>query len=350
MGKMRINRFVLIAIIAAPMLPMRFGAYSQTASPITDVRTGEAQKLLDHGQFDEALKLLNTLAAQGREPAGTERLRGMAFYNKGQMESAAQAFAKAAAQDPSDREATQMEGVALFRLGRSGDAVPLLEKARLSMPRSNIDNNYVLGLCYLDVHRFDDARHAFATQYRFAPDSPPAYLLAARMMLRRDYIPVAESSAQKALALNPNLPTAHLLLGKIRLSRSQLTEAIAEFEQERTMNPLLGEVYDRLGDAYIRLGDYAKAQEVLDQAVLLEPTSPVPFILLGKVLLKQNDLVMSQQYLEKALAMDPRSYIAHALLGQTFRSLGRTDQASHEFQLAEEIQAADQPKIEAVNK
>jgi Tfp pilus assembly protein PilF len=48
--------------------------------------------------------------------------------------------------------------------------------------------------------------------------------------------------------------------------------------------------------------------------------------------------------------MDPRSYMAHALLGQTFRSLGRTDQASHEFQLAEEIQAADQPKIEAVNK
>ena len=350
MRKMRIHRFLLIAITAAPVFLIGFGAYSQTVSPATDVSTGEAQKLLDRGQFDEALKLLNTLAAQNTEPGGTERLRGMAFYNKGQMEPAAQAFAKAAAQDSSDREATQMEGVALFRLGRSADALPLLEKARLGMPRNNIDNNYVLGLCYLDVHRFDDARRAFATQYRFEPDSPPAYLLAARMMLRRDYLPVAESNAQKALALNPNLPTAHLLLGKIRLSQSQVKQAIVEFEQERAMNPLLGEVYDRLGDAYIRLGDYSKAQEVLDQAVLLEPTSPVPFILLGKVLLKQNDLVMSQQYLEKALAMDPRSYIAHALLGQTFRSLGRTDQASHEFQIAEQIQAADQPKIDTMNK
>jgi tetratricopeptide (TPR) repeat protein len=124
------------------------------------------------------------------------------------------------------------------------------------------------------------------------------------------------------------------------LARSQFPEAIAEFEAERTLNPLLGEVYDRLGDAYIHVGDYAKAQDALDQAVLLEPTSAVPFILLGKVLLKQKVLVMAEQYLQKALAIDPRSYIAHALLGETYRSLGRTEQASHEFQLVERIQAA----------
>jgi hypothetical protein len=34
------------------------------------------------------------------------------------------------------------------------------------------------------------------------------------MMLRRDYLPVAGTLAQKALALNPNLPMAHLLLAK----------------------------------------------------------------------------------------------------------------------------------------
>lgn len=50
---------------------------------------------------------------------------------------------------------------------------------------------------------------------------------------------------------------------------------------------------------------------------------------------------------QKALAIDPHSYIAHALLGQTYRSLGRTDEASREFQFAEQIQAAAQPKIES---
>jgi tetratricopeptide (TPR) repeat protein len=308
--------------------------------------TAEAQKLLDTGRFDEALKTLDALALQKPEPAGVERLRGMAFYEQGQIEPAATAFQQALTQDPNDREAMQMEGVALFRLGKAAAAVPLLEQAHLSIPRTNIDSNYVLGLCYLDTRRYDDARKAFATQYGFPPESPSAYLLAARMMLRRDYLPVADAFAQKALSLNPSLPLAHLLLGQIRLAQSHLTEAVAEFTRESELNPLYGEVYDRLGDTYLRQGDFGKAQEALDRAVLLEPNNPVPFILLGKVLLKQQDPVMAKMYLDKALAMDPRNYMTHTLLGQAYRSLGQASQASHEFRVAEQIQADAQPKLE----
>jgi cytochrome c-type biogenesis protein CcmH/NrfG len=139
---------------------------------------------------------------------------------------------------------------------------------------------------------------------------------------------------------------AHLLVGQIRLSQSRFPEAIAEFDKESQLNPLNGEVYDRLGDAYLRQGDYGKAQESLDRAVLLEPNSPVPYVLLGKVLLKQQDPVMAKMYLDKALALDPGNYTTHTLLGQAYRSLGQAGQASHEFQVAEQIQADAQPKLE----
>jgi tetratricopeptide (TPR) repeat protein len=322
-------------------------AASGLAAQANSSPTAEAQKLLDTGRLEEALKALDALALQQPEPAAVERLRGTAFYEQGNIESAITAFAKALAQDPADREAMQMEGVALFRGGKPAAAIPLLEQAHLSIPRTNIDSNYVLGLCYLDTRRYDDARKAFATQYNFPPDSPSAYLLAARMMLRRDYLPVADSFAQKALALNPNLPMAHLLIGQIRLSQSQLPAAVAEFNQESQLNPLYGEVYDRLGDTYLRQGEYGKAQEALDRAVLLEPNSSVPYILLGKALLKQQDPVMAKLYLDKALALDPGNYTAHTLLGQAYRSLGQASQASHEFQVAEQIQADAQPKLEA---
>jgi tetratricopeptide (TPR) repeat protein len=330
------------------LLGAGFAAQPQAGNPATSPSTAEAQKLLDAGRLDEALKVLDALALQQPEPAGVERLRGMAYYQQGKIQSSATAFEHALGQDPADREAMQMEGVALFRTGKPAAAVPLLEQAHLSIARTNIDSNYVLGLCYLDTRRYDDARKAFATQYGFPPDSPSAYLLAARMMLRREYLPVADSFAQKALSLNPNLPMAHLLLGQIRLAQSQLTEAVAEFTRESELNPLFGEVYDRLGDAYLRQGDYSKAQEALDRAVLLEPNSSVPFILLGKVLLKQQDPVMAKMYLEKALAIDPGNYITHTLMGQAYRSLGQAGQASHEFQVAEQIQASAQPKLETV--
>jgi Tfp pilus assembly protein PilF len=57
---------------------------------------------------------------------------------------------------------------------------------------------------------------------------------------------------------------------------------------------------------------------------------------------------MAKMYLDKALGMAPGNYITHTLLGQAYRSMGQTAQASHEFQVAEQIQADAQPKLENV--
>jgi tetratricopeptide (TPR) repeat protein len=346
MAKLRILRCVIPLAAALIVLPP--AAFAQAANPPGGSATADAQKLLDTGRTEEALQALDALAHQQPEPAGVERLRGTAYYEQGNMLLSAAAFARALVQDPGDRESMQMEGVTLFRTGKPAEAIPLLERAHLSIARTNIDSNYLLGLCYLDTRRYEDARRAFATQYKFPPDSASAYLLAARMMLRRDYLPVADSFAQKALVLNPNLPMAHLLLGQIRLSQSHLAEAIAEFTSESALNPLYGEVYDRLGEAYLHQGDYSKAQEALDRAVLLEPNSAVPYTLLGKVLVKQQDPLMAKMYLDKAVAIDPGNYTAHTLLGQVYRSLGQAARASHEFQVAEQLQADTQLKLETV--
>jgi tetratricopeptide (TPR) repeat protein len=333
--------FCLLCVVGGLALP----ACGQSTAIVAPLR--QAEDLVNGGHLDQALQKLDTLAAEQPEPAGVEYLRGMAFYQQGKMAEATAAFAKAVAQNPKDREAMQMEGVSLFREGKSAEAVPLLEQAHRSVPNANVDPNYVLGLCYMDTRRYDDARRSFAGQYGFPSDSPPAYLLAARMLLRRDYLPIAEESARKALALNPALPRAHLLLGEIALARGQSANAIADFEQERNLNPVDGAVYERLGDAYIRAGDFDRAQQALDRAVLLEPTVNIPFILLGKVLLKQKNSLMAKMYLEHALEMDPRNYMAHYLLGQAYRALGRTDDAAREYQAAEQIQSASAPHLES---
>ena len=119
----------------------------------------------------------------------------------------------------------------------------------------------------------------------------------------RQYLPVAQQFATKALELDPQLPLAHALLGEVAMAGGHLDEAIAQFEKERLRNPLDGSVYDRLGDAYTRAGDYTQAQQSLQRALLLEPNSTGPYILLGKVLLKKQDPVNAVMYLERAEAI-----------------------------------------------
>jgi predicted Zn-dependent protease len=309
----------------------------------------QLQSMIDRGHSADALKELDPLSARQPAPAGVNKLRGLALYAQNQFVEADAAFAAALKQDDQDEESRQMRGLTLFRLNKPADAIPLLEAAHSWTAQTKVDPSYVLGLCYLETRLYDKARAAFASQYGFPPESASAYLLAARMLLRREYLPVAQEYASKALTLDPQLPLAHALLGEVAMAGGHTDEAIEQFEKERLRNPLDGGVYDRLGDAYTRAGDYTKAQQSLQRALLLEPNSTGPYILLGKVLLKKQDPVNAAMYLERAEAMDPGNSMTHSLLGQAYRTLGRTDDASREILKAQQLQAASAPKLETIH-
>lgn len=304
----------------------------------------DAQNLAAKGRLDQAMNVLDQLAAQTPVPAGVQRLRGMIFYQREQLQQAADAFAKAVQQDGNDRESQEMEGVSLFRLGRPQEALPLLEQARTAVNNANVDPEYVLGLCYSDLARYDDARHAFAAQYGFAGDAPEAYLLAARLFLRRELRDQATVQATRALALNPRLPLAHELLGEADLARGDTAGAIRELQAEQAINPLEPMVYDRLGDAYLRDAQYDAAQKSLNRAILLEPSATAPYLMLGEVFLKINHPIEALHYLVHAEQMDPSNYITHNLLGQAYKATGQLSQANREFKTVVELQHRDDPR------
>src|SRR5579871_2632864 len=153
---------LFIAVLVTASFGAAASAHSQSpnaddsASPQSPFEI--AQDLAARGRLDKAMAQLDQLASQSPEPAGVERLRGMIFYQKEQLKEAAEAFARATVQDPADRESIEMRGVSLFRLGQAAEALPFLEKGRAPVERANIDPQYVLGLCYTDLRRYDDAR------------------------------------------------------------------------------------------------------------------------------------------------------------------------------------------------
>jgi predicted Zn-dependent protease len=325
-------------------------------SPVTtstlapaEVTIASLRHNIDTGHPDEALRRIAAARADRVTLAGMSRVEGLADYASNDLKAADAAFAKALVEDPKDGEAAEMRGLTLFRLGKPVEAIPLLESASKQGTLGQADPNYILALCYMDTRRYDDARRAFAAQYGFAPDSASAYLVAARMLLRREYLPVSQGFAQKAIEIDPALPLAHELLGEIALASSRFDEAIAEFEKEKARNPLEPSVYDRLGDAYSREAKYDDAQRNLQRAVLLEPNSTGPYILLGKTMLRKSDPVAAATYLEHAGRLDPGNYITHSLLGQAYRVMGRPEDAAREAATAQKLQTASEPKIETLH-
>jgi tetratricopeptide (TPR) repeat protein len=308
----------------------------------------DTQEKLQPGQAQESIAALQQSAAKQPPEKGANRELGIAYYRMGKLVDAERAFATAMAQDPADLESIQMRGLTLYRLGQPGAAIPFLERVRQWMPNANADANHVLGLCYLNAQRYDDARGAFAAQYGVAPDSGAAYLLAGGMLMDANLPELAVHDAQKALEISPGLPLAHFMLGEVYLYKSDINHAREEFEQERAINPAYPAVYDRLGDVYTRAGQYQQAQEALTRAISLDVSTTGPFIQMGKVFLRRGDPQSAAMYLQHAAKMDPGNYITHTLLGQAYRGMGKEDDAKRELGIASQIHASGQLKLQPV--
>src|SRR5579864_358259 len=169
-----------------------------------------AHQKLERGQPQEAIAMLEQLVTAGKESApGVQHELGIAYYRTGKLLSAEKAFAQAMVENPNDLESVQLRGLTLYRLGRPADAIPFLERVRQWTPNANADANYVLGLCYLNSQRLDDARTAFAEQFEVAPNSGAAYLFLSKMLKQANLPEASAEAAKKALELAPALPLAH---------------------------------------------------------------------------------------------------------------------------------------------
>jgi tetratricopeptide (TPR) repeat protein len=330
---------VLCTLRAASQAPPQVSPVDQLA---------EAHKDLQTDKVADALVLLEQLVTVQPPLQGLHHELGVAYYRTGKLLSAKQAFEAAVKEDPTDLESVQMQGFTLYRLGQPASAIPYLEQVRTWMPNADADANYVLGLCYLNSARYDDARKSFAIQYDEDPNSAGAYLLLGTMLMHANLPELAAQQAQKALQLSPNLPLAHFMVGEVALYKSDIPTAITEFEAERRLNPDYAPVYDRLGDAYLRIDRLLDAQKALTKAISLDTTTTGPFILMGKVMLRNKDTQTAIMYLKHAEKMDPGNYITHALLAQGYRTAGQQDDAKRETAIVNQLHVDNQLKLEPV--
>jgi tetratricopeptide (TPR) repeat protein len=247
-------------------------------------------------------------------------------------------------ENPKDSEAVQLLGLSYYLSGHPNDAIPFLEKVQTWYPFANVDAAYILGVCYIQVKSYPQARNAFARMFDVPADSAASYLFTARMLLRQEFDPIAEEYAQKAVALDPKLPLGHFLLGELYLYKSRIPEAISEFEKEKAINPAHAPTYYKLADAYSRIQKFDDAERFLQRSIWLDATSTGPYILMGKVLEKKGEFDLAVRALQRAVTMDPNNSITHHLLGQAYRDLGRNEEAERELKSAEQLQERESGK------
>jgi tetratricopeptide (TPR) repeat protein len=342
-----VHSLAVAFLITAPLLcPVTTTAQSSgaPATPSLSASLDEVHRFIERGKFDEALAALNEISNSSPSAKNLAREFGVVYYRKCDYVNAIHSFNRALAENPQDTEATQLLGLSFYLAGRPGDAIPYLEKVQSWYPSANVDAAYILGVAYIQTKQYPSARAAFAKMFQVPPDSAPAYLFTARLLLRFDFGPIAEEYGKKAVELDPKLPLAHQLLGELYLYQSKIPEAAKQFEQELAINPGNPVAYYKLADAYSRIQKFDEAEKLLQRSIWLDSSSTGPYVLLGKVLLKKGETQLAIRALQRAISMDPNNNIPHHLLGQAYRDLGRTEDAERELKLAEQLQSREDSK------
>jgi tetratricopeptide (TPR) repeat protein len=156
--------------------------HAQTGSTSGLAELKRASDLLNHGHPAQAVAILQKLAAVEPPIAGAEHELGTAYYSIGDLMKAKEAFARAIEQDKSDQDSVQMEGLTLYRLDRPDAAIPYLERVVRANPNVNADAQTILGLCFIRLNNYDDARNTYATLFGQPPDSAASFLLLATIL------------------------------------------------------------------------------------------------------------------------------------------------------------------------
>jgi len=330
--------FLLVAMICAGQEPRDPKPVAPPSTSTPPSEFASAELLLHQGKYDEAIAELRSLAAKNPVPKNLARELGAVYYQKGDYLKAAEHLKTAQSADPKDNESIQLLGLSYYLAGRPADAIPYLEKVQSWFPRANVDAAYILGICYIQTKDYPRARTAFARMFDVPADSAASYLFTARMLLRQEFDPVAEEYAQRAATLDQKLPGAHQMIGELYLYKSRVPEAIEQFRNELTLNPASAATYYKLADAYSRIQKYDDAERLLQRSIWLDATSTGPYILMGKVLEKKGEFALAVRALRRAAAMDPNNPMTHHLLGQTYRDMGRKEEAETELKIAEQLQ------------
>ena len=274
-----------------------------------------ARALMDSSHRDQALDILQKMAADAPQRVETQALIGDIHLLDGRIDQALEAYREVIQLDPSISPAYLRIADLEMRLGQSEKAIATLTEARKKFPGTALIT-YSLAATLAQAGQYPKALAAFEETLREAPASKPtlpnaAFYLAYGMAAEQTGdIARAAPLLQKSIALAPNdSAQARNYLGYMWLDRGiRLPEAGALIQRAVSDEPKNGAYLDSLGWYYYKLADYPKAIGNLLKAIAaLSAADPVVFEHLGDAYSASGETAKALEAWEKALALDPEN-------------------------------------------
>ena len=253
--------------------------------------------------------LSGLLAHPHEDSAQWHREVGRAYYTAGKIEPTLEHLQKAIRLDPANEQYYLDLGEVLAQNNAREAVVIVFEAARKALPGS-FRIQSALGVAYLTIRNYEQAKQSFAGLIRIDPNYELGYqLLAECYDITQDWENTARI-AERLRALNP------------KNSNGWYYGATAEFGTRRPNGESL-----QTAESHVR------------RAAELAPGDWRPQLLLGKLLAESHRDREAVTALRKGIALkggDPKTYY---ILGQALKRLGQAQESAEAFKAYEEARS-----------
>jgi tetratricopeptide (TPR) repeat protein len=291
-------------------------------------------------EYDRAIKVLQQGLQIDPAMSGSWVLLGSSQLATRRYQDAVKSLKTALRRRPNDEQALLLLAHAQLHLGDQNGAVTTLDQLTKISPNSQ-EAWYLLGKTYLQM-----SQRAFTQVQKIDPDSSLSLVMSGEIMESMRNYKEALSAYQKAYALDPKSDIAQAHLANVYWELGDWEQAHKAFTEELQRDPadcsarwkaadcLLqqhispDQALSELNQSIAECGDVMQAR--VDRARLLLQT--------GHPAQALPDLLMA----EKA---DPGEPSIHFLLARVYASENLKDQAAHERQVYEKLQALASQKV-----
>ncbi len=262
-------------------------------------------------QFDQAIAPLARQVRAMPQDNLARQMLGASFYFTNDFKNAVEILKPLAAAITDDPELAYFYAISLIRLERNQEAAPVFEKlAQVSQKNAGTLTTIAQG--FMILGDYERAIKEFRAVAALAPGTPKVNFFIGQSLIRLNRYDEAERAFAKELETSPADESAKYNLALTLIERK------------------------------IRIDEAVK---LLEEAIALRSDYADAHYQLGKIYLEKNEIAKAVEHLETAANSDQKKDYIHYQLSIAYRKASRTEDATRELKLYQELKAANR-KVE----